>query len=122
MTLFADRVRDTTTTTGTGIITLSASPPVGSVAFSTYPVGTYRIPYAIVAVDGSGIPTGEWEVGYGTLVTATTLSRDRITKSSNAGASVNFGAGSKAVYTTIPADFMDNTISKGKAYAAWPSY
>lgn len=48
----------------------------------------------------------EWEVGLGTLVTTTTLSRDTILSSST-GSAVSFSAGAKDVFITIPASLME---------------
>jgi len=116
MSAFRDRVRDTTTTTGTGDITLSGTAPTGFQAFaSAYSVGEGRIPYAIVAVDGTGAPTGAWEVGFAVLSASTTLQRSRILASSNAGAAVSFAAGTKDVFTTIPAYWASQLIQRGRS-------
>lgn len=94
---YADRVKDTTTTTGTGNVTLSGTPPTGYQAFGTaFAVGD---PIAYVITDGSS-----WEVGEGFLSATTTLVRDRVLRSSNADALVNFAAGSKDVFVSLPAD------------------
>ncbi len=93
---FADRVKDTTTTTGAGSITLAGSPPTGFQAFSAAFAINASFFYCIAG--GS-----QWEVGRGYLSGATTLVRDAVLGSSNAGALVNFSAGSKDVFVTIPA-------------------
>jgi hypothetical protein len=94
--LFADRVKDTTTTTGTGDITLSGSPPTGFQSFNAaFGTGT-NFYYCI---EGGA----EWEVGIGTLSASTTLVRSVVTASSNSGAAVNFSAGTKNVFCTIAA-------------------
>lgn len=112
MPTFKDRVKDTTTTTGTGSITLAGSPATGYVAFSSaYSTGTARIPYAIVG--GS-----EWEVGFGTLSGATTLTRDKVLESSNSGSAVNFSAGTKDVFVTWPGDFASQMITRGRTEQA----
>jgi hypothetical protein len=117
MTNSADRVRDTTTTTGTGSITLAGSAPTGYRTFaSVYATGTEHIPYAIVAVDGSGNPTGQWEVGYGTLSASTTLTRDLLVSSST-GSAVNFSAGTKDVFVTVDSRFVNDLICRGRAEA-----
>lgn len=91
--MYADRVKDTSTTTGTGNVTLSGTPPTGFVSFSAaFGVGR-TFDYAIVMDDDS-----EWEVGYGYLSASTTLVRQTVTASSNAGAAVNFSAGTKNVW------------------------
>ena len=75
--MFADRVKDTSTTTGTGNFTMSGTPPTGFVSFSSA-FGTNKLfDYAIVLDDDS-----EWEVGRGYLSAATTLVRQTVTASS----------------------------------------
>ena len=97
--MYADRVKDSTTTTGTGTLTISGSAPAGFQAWNTaVPTGT-KVPYTVSSSGGS-----EWEVGIGTLVTATTISRDQVLASSNANALVSFSAGSKDVYLSLPAE------------------
>ena len=101
MTAFAinDRVKQTTTTTGTGTIDLTGT----ETGFETFVAGigdgvqTY---YAIVH-DG----TSDFEVGTGTVTDAgtDTLSRQSVISSSNSDALVDFGAGSKTVFCTLPA-------------------
>lgn len=93
--VIADRVRETSTTTGTGTLTLAGAVS-GFQTFSTAIGNTNTCYYTIV--NGS-----EWEVGLGT-VAAGTLARTTVLKSSNAGSAVNFSAGSKDVFGTYPAD------------------
>jgi hypothetical protein len=91
-----DRVRESTTTTGTGTITLAGADP-GFQAFSVLGDGAETY-YAIIG--GS-----EFEVGVGTYtLSGTTLSRDTILESSNSGSAVNFSAGTKSVFVTQPAE------------------
>lgn len=105
----ADRVKDTTTTTGTGTITITGTAPTGFQAFATaFAVGD-SFPYCI-----EDTTNGAWEVGYGTLATSTTISRDRVMRSSNSNALVNFAAGTKNVFVNMAADLLSN---KGQAYA-----
>lgn len=92
-----DRVKDTTTTTGTGTVTLSGTAPIGYVSFGTAIGNGNNTYYTITA--GS-----EWEVGIGTYTAAgVTLSRDTVLASSNSGSLVNFSAGTKDVFVTYPA-------------------
>ena len=107
MPLMADRVKETTTTTSTGAITLGGA-VTGFEAFSAAFANPSVVYYAIV---GS---TTEWEVGIGTFTT--TLSRDVVLASSNSDALVNFSAGSKDVFSTIPsylANIDEATRSSG---------
>lgn len=92
-----DRVKETTTTTGTGTITLAGA-VAGFDSFSV--IGNANTTYyAIVAQT-----PGQWEVGIGTYTSSgTTLARNTILASSNAGAAVNFSAGTKDVFVTYPA-------------------
>lgn len=93
--VIADRVRETSTTTGTGTLTLDGAVS-GFQTFSTAIGNTNTCYYTIV--NGS-----EFEIGLGT-VAAGTLARTTVLKSSNANAAVNFSAGSKDVFGTYPAD------------------
>jgi len=87
-----DRVRENSTTTGTGTFTLSGA-VTGFQTFSTAIGNTNTTYYAIVN-------QGEWEVGLGT-VGAGTLSRDTVLSSST-GSKVDFTAGTKDVFCTYP--------------------
>lgn len=96
---YADRVKDTTSTTGLGTITLANAAPAKMVTFGgAYAVGTKNIPYCIEEQNGSA-----WEFGVGTLLTASTLSRDTIISSSAAGAPIDFAAGVKDVFCVATA-------------------
>lgn len=91
-----DRVKETTTTTSTGTYTLAGA-ATGFQSFAV--VGDGNATYYTVT-DGT-----DWEVGVGTYTASgTTLSRDTILASSNSGSAVNWGAGSKDVFLTYPAE------------------
>lgn len=95
--VLADRVKETTTTTGTGTITLAGA-QLGYQSFSA--IGNGNITYYTIAGQGSS----EWEVGIGTYTSSgTTLSRDTVLASSNSGSAVNFSAGTKDVFCDYPA-------------------
>jgi len=102
MPIFEDRVKETTTTTGTGNITTLGAVTGHRTLNNAYGLNVW-IPYCIEAVDANGVPTGEWEVGQGYLSGATTFVRDRVYESSNAGALVNFAAATKFIFATMPA-------------------
>lgn len=91
----ADRVMESSSTTGTGTLTLAGA-VTGFQSFAA--IGNANTcTYAVFAVDGSGVPTGDWETGIGTYTSSgTTLSRGVI-ESSNSNALVNFAAGTKRV-------------------------
>jgi hypothetical protein len=100
-TIFYPRVRETTTTTGTGTITLAGAVS-GYQSFSV--VGnSSKTRYYIVDQSGAN-----WEEGIGTYTSSgTTLSRDTILNSSNAGAAVSFGSGTKDVFQTYTSDLFN---------------
>jgi len=93
-----DRVKETSTTTGTGTLNLAGA----VLGFETFVAGignSNTTFYSIVNEDGA------FEVGIGTVTDATpdTLSRDTILSSSNSDNAVNFAAGTKDVFCTLPA-------------------
>jgi len=95
--VLADRVRETTTTTGTGTVSLGGA-VTDYQSFAA--IGTGNTTYYTIA----GTGTGEWEVGLGTYTSAgNTLSRDTVLASSNSGNLVNFSAGTKDVFCDYPA-------------------
>ncbi len=102
MPAFADRVLETATTTGTGDFTTAGARTGYETCNTAFGLST-SFYYAIVGVDASDVPTGEWEVGIASLSGTTTLVRETVLQSSNADALVNFGAGTKLVFCTIPA-------------------
>ena len=96
--VIADRVQETTTTTGTGTVTLAGA-VTGFQSFAA--VGNGNTTFYTIA-DQSG---SNWEVGIGTYTSSgTTLSRSTVLSSSNSGNLVNFGAGTKSVFVTLPAE------------------
>ena len=91
-----DRVKETTTTTGTGSLTLSGA-VTGYQSFSSA-IGNGNTTYYAIYLDGGS----EWEVGLGT-VSAGALARTTVYASSNGGSLVNFSAGQKSVWGDYPA-------------------
>ena len=94
-----DRVKETTTTTGTGTLNLAGA----ATNFETFVAGIgdgNTVYYAIVHQSAA-----EFEVGLGTVTDATpdTLSRATILSSSNSDSAVNFSSGTKDVFCTLPA-------------------
>lgn len=117
-----DRVKELSTTTGTGTYTLAGA-VAGFQAFSAVGDGN-TCDYA--ATDGTG-----WETGLGTYTAAgTTLARTTIYESSNGGAAVNWGAGTKTLFVTGPASKLGalnrltaataaNSINHGDNLQTW---
>lgn len=101
-----DRVRETSTTTGTGTLTLAGA-VTGFQTFSSA-IGNANTTYYTI-VNGS-----EWEVGIGT-VGAGTLARTTVLASSNAGSAVTFSAGTKDVFCSYPAGKALYTDASGNA-------
>jgi hypothetical protein len=95
--VLADRVKETTTTTGTTDFVLSGA-DTGFQTFSAG-VGANNTTYYAVAL-GS-----DYEIGLGTLSSdGLTLARTTVLQSSNSDAKVSFAAGAKYVFVTYPAD------------------
>lgn len=89
-------VLETSTTTGTGALTLSGA-VTGHRAFSSAMAVNDTCIARIAAVDSDGNATGDVEYSLCTLTTSTTLTRNTVLRSSNADALVNFAAGTKWV-------------------------
>jgi len=94
----ADRVKETSTSTGTGNFTLAGA--VDSFISFNSGVGTGNRTYYTIALQGGS----EFEVGIGTLSGSTTLVRDTVITSSNSDNLVNFSAGTKDVFVAQPAN------------------
>jgi len=94
-----DRVKETSTSTGTGTIDLDGA----VTGFETFVAGIAdaNTTYYAIFLQGSN----EWEVGLGTVTDATpdTLARTTVITSSNSDSAVDFSAGTKDVFCTLPA-------------------
>ena len=94
-----DRVKQTSTSTGTGTINLTGT----ETGFETFVTGIGDGNSCFYAIANDG--TSEFEVGIGTVTDAATdtLSRTTVISSSNSDNLVNFTAGTKTVFCTYPA-------------------
>tara|TARA_Y100000114_G_C11488328_1_gene198659 strand:- start:74 stop:454 length:381 start_codon:yes stop_codon:yes gene_type:complete len=102
-----DRVKETSTTTGTGTYTLAGA-VTGFEAFSS--VGNGNTTY-YACTDGT-----DFEVGIGTYTASgTTLARTTILQSSNSDSAVDWGAGTKTLFCTLPAEKMIFQDASGNA-------
>lgn len=111
-----DRIRETTTTTGTGTITLANVAAAGYLTFASVLSDGDTCCYCI-----AGQGTSEWEVGVGTFTASgTTLARTTVLASSNSGAHTSFSAGTKDIFIDLPAVFMSLLpfVGSGTGHAA----
>lgn len=97
--VLADRVKETSTTAGTGTFTLAGA----STGFQSFAViGNGNTTFYCIA----GQTTNEWEVGIGTYTSSgTTLARTTVLANSSATqpSALNFSSGTKDVFVTYPA-------------------
>ena len=94
-----DRVRETTSTTGTGAVTLGGAVD----GFQTFAagIGNSNTTYYAISLNSAN----EWEVGLGTLNgDSSTLTRTTVLQSSNSDAAVDFAAGAKEIFCTLPSE------------------
>jgi hypothetical protein len=114
-----NRVRETTSTTGTGAVTLGGA--VGGFQTFAAGIGNDNTTYYAISINSES----EWEVGLGTLnADSSTLTRTTVLESSNSDAAVDFSAGSKEVFCTLPSekavylDASDNQVGGFSSLAA----
>ena len=110
--VLADRVNETSQTTGTGSLTLDG-------AVSNYQsfavIGNGNTTYYTIAHQTAN----EWEVGIGTYTSSgTLLSRDTVLASSNSGSPVNLSVGTKSVFVVYPAGKSVNQDAAGNVTIA----
>jgi len=102
-----DRVKETSTSTGTGAFTLAGA----QTGFDTFALGIGGSNTTYYAIFNQG--TAEWEVGLGTLdAGGTVLTRTTVITSSNSDSVVTFTSGTKDVFCTLPASkavYLDST-------------
>jgi hypothetical protein len=102
-----DRVKVTSTTTGTGAMALGSA----VTGFETFAAGIGNNNTTYYCIFNQG--TTEFEVGLGTLDgSSANLTRTTVISSSNSDAAVNFGSGTKDVFCTLPASksvYLDAT-------------
>jgi len=108
--VLADRVRQTSTTTGSGTFTLDGS-VTGFQSFSA--IGDGNTTYYTITIDS------QWEVGIGTY-SAGTLTRDTVISSST-GSKIVFGAGTKDVFVSYPAGKSVNQDANNRVLIPYTS-
>lgn len=94
--ILADRILESSTTTGTGVFTLAGA-VLGFRSFASVCSVSDTCWYYVEGVDAFGKPSGEYEYGLGTYSGANQLTRTTVRGSSNGGSAVNFTAGIKLV-------------------------
>jgi len=103
-----DRVKETTSTVGTGTVTLSGA-QTGFQSFSSG-IGSGNSTYYTIAL-GS-----QWEVGIGSLTNATTFTRDTVISSSNASSLVSFTTGAKDIFSSLPAKWTPSPVMNAQTF------
>jgi len=108
-----NRVRETTSTTGTGAVTLGGA--VGGFQTFAAGIGNDNTTYYAISINTEN----EWEVGLGTLnADSSTLTRTTVLESSNSDSAVDFAAGSKEVFCTLPSEKAVYLDASGAAVGA----
>jgi len=99
--VIANRVKETTTTAGTGAVTLLGA----STGFQSFAaIGNANTTYYTIASQTGN----EWEVGIGTYSTSgTTLARTTVLSNSSGTqpSALSFAAGTKDVFVTYPSEY-----------------
>jgi len=103
--VFADRVKETSTSVGLSSFTLDGA----AAGFRTFQAGVGNGNQCFYAIENDSDST--WEVGIGT-VSGASLARDSVISSSNGNLPVNFAAGTKQVFATEASDFFNNALDE----------
>lgn len=115
MNFFADRVKDATSSGGTGPIILSGVAPTGYQTFATAFGAQSRMVAYCIAEQAAA----KWEVGYGLFNGTTGLTRATVLSSSDAGAPVNFPSGTtKDVFCMLPAAAAMSSVALASGQSA----
>lgn len=105
-----DRIKETTTTTGTGNITLGGA------------VTNYRSFSSVVSSGATcnyvieNTTAAEWECGIGTMSGTSTLVRTTVTASSNNNSAVNFSSGTKNIWIDATANYLNSLSASVGGY------
>lgn len=103
--ILEDRVREGSTTTGTGALTLNGTLEGFRTFDSVLNTGDTTWYCAVFGAD--------WEVGLGTFTAPDALTRTTVLSSSNGGSAVDFPAGTKDVFITVPGSALEILQSLG---------
>lgn len=115
VTVFSDRVKETTATTGTGTVSLAGA----ATQFQSFVAGIgngNRCDYCLLSGNGS-----DWEVGSGTVTSGSpsTLSRDVIFASSNSGSAISLVGTSTVFCTNSAKQIAGSPFSPGFVAGNW---
>ena len=110
--IFYDRIKETSTTTGTGTIVLAGAVSQFQTFTSRFAVGE-QIFYVIANQSGT-----QWEVGRGELTDSTHLQRNFVLESSASDALVSF-SGTNDVFCTFPENRANRLFTKGRDLAGY---
>lgn len=102
MAMYADRVQETSTTSGTGNIILDGAIPSFRSFVAAFGSSSVVVPYCLV--DGTS-----WEVGEGTFNGTNGITRS-VLSSSNANTLISLSGGVTSVFCTIPAAVIQNLV------------
>jgi hypothetical protein len=103
-----DRVKETTSTTGTSTVILTGA-QLGFQSFSDG-IGAGNSTYYTIALGN------QWEVGIGSLTNATTFTRDSVISSSNTSNLVNFSSGVKDIFCALPATYTPSPVMEAQKF------
>lgn len=119
-----DRIAETTTSVGAGVLTLGGALSPAYKPFSSVCAVSDTFYAVIEGVDGFGVPTGEWEDGLYTYSAANQITRTIVARSSNANAAVTFSAGTKRVFIAQTGASIGalNIQSVGSAASVTPTF
>lgn len=110
-----DRIKETTTTTGTGDISLGGT----SATFDTFASCMSNSDTTYYAIVHTATGIDEWEVGLGTYNSSTNaLARTTVLAGSNGTSAVNFSAGDKSIFITFPSEASAGRTILGLGTAA----
>ncbi len=112
--IYSDRVKDTSTTSGTGPMTVSGGAPSGFQTFSAVCAVNDTFYYCI-----EDPIAGAWETGEATYTGTNVVARTTVRESSNAGALVNFASNIKNVFLTPVAYFFQQASTSNIGDIKW---
>lgn len=109
----ANLVKQTSTTTGTGNLTLASATGGFQTCYGAFGTASF---FCFIAHTTSA----EWEIGYYAMSDSTTLVRSsaNIIASSNSGSLVNFSAGDKVIVNDLPATYQVSPIKQVRLCAS----